>query len=614
MRRFSIFAATAMLAVLAATACSDSGTEPATGGAQTPADSSSETAGAATTTSGKTGSPTATPGTTAGPADHDDPADYTWDESTVAAITLNGNSASSASAAVKANGSAVTITAAGTYRISGKLSDGQVVIDTDDDEVVRLILSGADITNADGAAIAVLDAKRVMVVLAEKTENRLSDGKDYVFPSADTEEPNAALFSTADLTLTGTGSLTVSGKYNDCIASKDGLVISGGTITVDAADDGVRGKDYVVLKSGSLTIKAAGDGVKADHEEDATLGYVTVTGGTLKITSGRDGIDAATAATVTGGDLNIASGGSAAATLAADASAKGIKGTASVAISGGTFEINSADDAIHSNANVTIDGGTFTIATGDDGVHADTTLVVNGGKVTITRSYEGLESAAITINGGEISLVSSDDGINAAGGRDASGVQAPGRPAAPDAFGGAAGAYSTTINGGTILVSANGDGLDINGTLAMSGGLLVVQGPTASNNGALDFDGGFALTGGTLIAAGSAGMAQAPGTGSTQASVHVRFGTAQAAGTVVSIVDADGKAIATFKAAKAIQSLVVSSPSLKEGTTYDVKVGGNVSGESLNGYYEGGTSSGGSTSGTVTAQLVWQSMGGFGGR
>jgi hypothetical protein len=614
MRRFSHFAATTILAALAVTACSDSGTEPVTGGEQPPADSSSATAGAATATSGKTGGSTATPGPTGGLSDHDDPADYTWDDSKVIAITLNGSSASAANQAVKTDGSTVTITAAGSYRISGKLSDGQVVVDTDDDEVVRLILSGADIANADGAAIAVLDAKKVMVVLAEKTENRLSDGKEYALPSADTDEPNAALFSTADLTLTGAGSLTVSGKYNDGIASKDGLVISGGTITVEAADDGLRGKDYVVLKSGSLTIKAAGDGVKADNEEDATLGYVTIAGGTLKITSGRDGIDAATAATVTGGDLSIASGGGATATPAADASAKAIKGTASVAISGGTFAIDSADDAIHSNENVTIDGGTFTIATGDDGVHADTTLVVNGGKVTITRSYEGLESAAITISGGEISLVSSDDGINAAGGRDASGVQAPGRPGAPDAFGGAAGAYSTTINGGTILVSASGDGLDINGKLAMSGGLLVVQGPTANNNGALDFDGGFALTGGTLIAAGSAGMAQAPGTGSTQASVHVRFGTAQAAGTLVSILDGDGKAIVTFKAAKAIQSLVVSTPSLTEGTTYDVKVGGSVSGESLNGYYEGGTSSGGSASGTVTAQLVWQSMGGFGGR
>ena len=155
----------------------------------------------------------------------------------------------------------------GTYRISGTIADGDVVVDAGDSAVVQLILDNADITNTDGAAIAVTSAETAIVILADGSTNTLTDGAVYVLAEGE-DEPNAALYSKSDLTITGEGSLVVSGNYNDGIASKDGLVIESGDITVVAVDDAIRGKDYVVVNGGNIDLTAGGDGIKSDNDED----------------------------------------------------------------------------------------------------------------------------------------------------------------------------------------------------------------------------------------------------------------------------------------------------------------------------------------------------------
>jgi len=494
---------------LALTGCSAAGT--ATGTATTAGEATVAAETAAATTENVT--------------DHDAASDYEWDTADEVSIDLTGSSASSGGDAVVVDGGTVTITAAGTYRISGTLSDGQVVVDTEDDGVVRLVLDGVDVTSSTGAALAVLDAGRAVVLLAEGSQNSLTDDAEYVFPDAETDEPNAALFSAADLTIGGTGSLTVTGRYNDGIASKDGLVISGGTITVDAVDDGIRGKDYLVVRgTADLTVSADGDGLKADNAEDAASGYVAIEAGTVTITSGVDGIDATT-------------------------------------------------DAL-------IGGGVVTIAAGDDAVHADATLTVSGGSVTVTESYEGLESLQITISGGEIEIHAQDDGINVAGGADGSGQQAaagrqagvPGGPGG-DQFAALEDAW-VAISGGTTVLYADGDGFDSNGSATMTGGTLIVHGPTSDGNGAIDVNGAFTVDGGVLVAAGSAGMAETPDASSGQAVLGIAFGAPVSVGSEVVVRAPDGTAVVTFTAAKEAATLVVSSPDLVSGTAYAVVVAG----------------------------------------
>jgi hypothetical protein len=533
--------------------------------------------------------------------DHELAADYTWDNAQVVTIAFAGNAITPSSSSVTVSGSVATITTSGTYGVSGSLSDGQLVVNAADNGTVRLILNGVTMHSSTGAPLAVTKAAKVVLVLADNTQNTITDAAAYVLPSGETE-PNAAVYSKADLTIYGNGSLSVTGNYNDGIASKDGLIIKSGTVTVNAVDDGIRGKDYVVVKNGTLKITSGGDGLKSDNGDDATAGYISVESGSLTIVSAGDAIGAQTDAVVAGGTLNLTSGGGSSKTVSGSTSAKGIKGPVCVVIGDGVFTISSADDAIHSNGTVVVNGGTFAMSTGDDGIHADSLLGINGGDMTISKCYEGIEAIALAISDGTIRINASDDGVNGAGGNDGSG--GGGWPGGAPAT---AGNRSLIMNGGYIAVTASGDGVDVNGSITMTGGTVLVHGPTANDNGPLDYDGTFVMTGGTVIAAGSSGMAQAPSSSSTQCAVLVTFTSTKTAGTLFRIQTADGSNVVTFKPVKQYQSVAVCCAALVKGSTYDVYVGGTSTGTSTDGLYSGGTYSGGTKlssftiSGTVTS-------------
>lgn len=538
--------------------------------------------------------------------DHEGADDYARKGAEAVEIALNGDSIAVDGEGAAVDGSKATIASAGTYRLTGSLADGQIIVDTEDKETVILVLSGIDISSSTSAPIYVASAKKTVIVLAAGTTNHLSDGESYTLADAAEDEPNAAIFSKGDLTISGDGSLTVDANYKDGIASKDGLIIAGGTIAVTAEDDGIRGKDYVIIKGGNITVNAGGDGLKSDNEEDATKGYIMIEDGVVDVTAGGDAITAQTDVLVSDGEIILASGGGSDGHIDESASAKGIKGVVSVVIDGGIFTIDSADDAIHSNGSVAIQGGSFTLTTGDDGVHADATVEVNGGDVRIADSYEGIESAMITINDGEIRVVSSDDALNVAGGIDGSGTNpgperggGPGARPAQDGFT-SSGRYYLYVNGGTTVLDAAGDGLDINGSVVMTDGVLIVNGPIEQMNGALDYDGSLVITGGTLVAVGSAGMAQAPDESSTQASLLVNLSTTQPAGALVHVRTTEGDELLTFAPAKAYQSIVFSSPELVEGATVDVYTGGNSTGTVTDGLYQGGTYAPGAKAGSLT--------------
>ena len=139
-------------------------------------------------------------------------------------IVLSGASIE-AGDGVTVDGSTATITAAGAYRLSGTLDDGQLVVDTADEEPVHLILDGVTLRNSTSAPLFVRKAAAVVIVLAGDTQNVVEDGAVYLFADPAEDEPNAALFTKADLTIAGSGALHVIGNYNDGIASKDGLIL-----------------------------------------------------------------------------------------------------------------------------------------------------------------------------------------------------------------------------------------------------------------------------------------------------------------------------------------------------------------------------------------------------
>ncbi len=562
-----------------------------------------------------------------------------WENANPVYIKLNGTTATVSGSGAAVSGSTVTISAAGVYAISGSLTNGQVVVDSKDEGTVRLVLNGAEITCSNNAPIYIKNAGKTVISLPAGTSNQVTDGKEYVFADAETDEPSAAIFSKDDLTINGTGSLKVNANYNDGITSKDDLKIMAGSIQIKSADDGVVGKDVVAVKEGTINIEAGGDGIKSTNDTDSEKGFIALQGGNYTLTTGADGIQAETSMLISGGEYNITTNGGSAngtkksndngqfnpmdrqgantngnannnasgattTTTESDTesqSAKALKVSADLTITGGTFNIDSADDAIHSNNSVTIENGEFTLKTGDDGIHADSALTVKGGKIDLEKSYEGLESTVITIDGGTIHITASDDGIN---GSDGSSSDANG----PQGQFSASEDVKVVINGGEITVNASGDGLDSNGSITMTGGTVIVNGPTDNGNGPLDYNGTFEMSGGFLIAAGSSGMAQAPSTESAQYSIAMTYSQAQKAGTLVHLEDSAGNTILTFAPEKQYQSVVISSPLLKNGGTYTLYSGGTSTGtKAEGGQYSDGTYQNGTkvVSFTLSSSVTW---------
>lgn len=509
-----------------------------------------------------------------------------WDLKTAAQITLNGESASVKGGGASANGSVVTISAAGTYVVSGALENGQIIIEAEKEDLVRLVLNGTEIHSDDSAPIWCKSADKLVVILADGTQNILSDSEERT--AADSESaPSAALFSKADLSFTGGGSLTVNAAYNNGIATNDDLIIAGGTYAVTAAHHAIRGKDSATVLDGVFTLNAGGDGIQTNNDTNTEKGWTEIYGGDFDIESENDAIQAETSLEIYGGSFNITAGGgyNGGAESAEPASSKGLKAGTDLTVESGVFSLNCADDGVHSNSTATINGGEFTIYTGDDGMHADESLIINSGTIKIPACYEGLEAAYVTINGGDINIIASDDAINAAGGASANGGQKGEGRFGPDNFAqmGVAGDYKIIINGGTIeLTAETGDGLDSNGDIEIHGGTILIHGPLmGGGEGAVDMDGTFTVTGGTLMGASTNAYAvvgpsasSSDQVQSTQAGFVLYFTNSYSGGTNVDIKDADGKDVLSFAPQTQFKSIIVTSPEMAVGKAYTVYVGG----------------------------------------
>lgn len=599
-----------------------------------------------------------------------------YDEDECIAITLSDDGSSCDSSSVAVEGQTITITEEGTYLLSGSLSDGMIVIDTDENVKVRLILNGVTINNNSSAAIYVKSADKVFVTLAPDSDNILSNGGTY--EAIDDNNIDSVIFSKSDLTLNGSGSLTITAAAGHGIVSKDDLVITGGTYNITAAGQGLSGKDSIRILDGDFTIASEKDALHAENEDNAEKGFIFIAGGTFDLTASGDGISASGDMTLLDGTYTMITGGGSengeshqeegpggqgepgggmapsgerpqgepgempdgdqtppsdnaqnnassdnsdtsdsrptppsdgqqpsgqrmerpdkpdeqadeasaespesseenvaenkadeADTNKTDASeetsgetqksasaeesesdettsTKGIKANGNLIISGGTYTINAADDGVHSNSNITINGGTLTIASGDDGIHADGQATVNDGVISISECYEGIEgNEKVLIAGGQITLTSSDDGLNG------------------DAI---------EISGGHTEIDAEGDGIDSNGTLTVSGGETYVSGPTGDGDGALDYETDAVITGGILIAAGSSGMAVNFGDDSTQGSILLNMDS-QEAGTDIVLTDASGTELLSWQTSKKYASVVISCPEIVQGESYTVKAG-----------------------------------------
>ena len=564
--------------------------------------------------------------------------DYTTANATLLTLTDSSATAKGKYTGYEIDGTDVSITAAGTYVFSGDCDNGSITVKKGVTGVT-IVLNGLTLTNDDSAAITLNKTAEASLIAAAGTTNTVADTE-----GSNDENAAVKVKSGASLSIGGTGTLTVDGNAKNGIKGAADAVITVAEVklNINAADDGLSCDDELNITGGTLSITAGGDAVKAspdtgdtENPDTTSLGNVTISGGTLTLNATEDGIQADGDLTISGGTFHVKTNGGHTTALTDDsASCKGFKAGGALTVTGGTLTVDSADDALHASTDVTITGGTLTLATGDDGVHADNDLVIgtkgasstSTPRINITASYEGLEGTTVNVYSGDIDVAASDDGVNAAS----------------STLGERSDKYAINIAGGDLYIDAGSDGLDSNNDITITGGKVEVYGADAMMDVAIDYDGTFTLSGGTLFGAGmepsagtqayiavgetspSGGMGGGPnGQGGGQGMTPPGDANGSAdgnrptppnfsgntstdgtftpptkpsggkadgkpsgnlpnresalgikEGSVITVQDSSGKTLCTATALGSMSSVIFSSPDIKEGETYTVLVDG----------------------------------------
>ena len=497
-----------------------------------------------------------------------------------------------------------TITSAGSYILTGAYAG--ITVSVGNGETAHLFLNDATISGGAGIAISNTNIKSTLIITAcENTENEVASKGD---------DANA-IHGKGTLKINGTGTIKVSAKKNGIKVSK-GLSIADSAINLTAGNHALSAR-FIEAENAKINVLSAGkDALNAecdDETQEFTLdeGYVSLKSSKVFASVSGDGIQADTFVYIAGGSVDIETAATfvsysaesmATYNLSEDdfryiksgdtykkiddvatkgaryamvQSAKGIKcgeikyeidGTEYdvtknsnyfIVIDGARVKINSSDDAIHTNSgNVLIKGGTLDLTTLDDGIHADELVKIDGGEITVNGSYEGIEGAYVEIGGGTIHITASDDGINAAS--DDESVN-----------------EHIIISGGTITVDASGDGLDSNGTIYVTGGTLIVYGPTTGADTGLDADGGILIDGGNVFVASSKEMLEIPASNS-KSNVLVYGVNTVPEGSEIILTNADGGEMVRITLKKQAQAIILSTPELATNGTYSLYADENL--------------------------------------
>ena len=482
--------------------------------------------------------------------------DLSWDTSSETAIDLSNPTATDG---VTVEDGTLTITKAGTYKLSGEYQ-GQIKVETADSDAVRLVLDNANITNSSGAALNVVNADEVILYSASGTTNTISDGADYTATGED--DPDAVVYSKADLTIAGEGTLKVNGNHEDGIHTSDGLVIASGTLEVNAANTGIKGKDYVDILGGTINVTAQQDGIKSTNDTDEGQGWTRLSNGTVTVNAGDDGFKASRVVEISGGSLTV------------EQSDEGIEAQY-INVSGGDVNVTSADDGMNASLKTSDSESTDSSANTSDTANQQQNNQqqgsIPGGQQsgTSNQQQQGMGQPP-AMPGGNAQDGTSQNGTTGTG------QQGMGQPPQGGMPGGGGGTFEVidaaiNVSGGNITVNAEGDGIDSNGVTTLSGGTLIVNGPSQGGNAALDTNGDLLLNGATVLSGSTADMFEAPSTNSTSGYLKLTNSSGFEQGSTVQVADSSGKVVANYKVTKSnVQLVLVSSSSIVKGQSYTV--------------------------------------------
>lgn len=347
---------------------------------------------------------------------------------------------------VRASGKTATISAAGTYILSGSANDVCIIVDAQDAEV-RLVLDNLSITNSSAAPIYVKSAAKVYVILAENSTNTLSVNGEFV--KIDGAKAEAVIFAQSDLTLNGSGTLNAAAQNGSGIASKKTLAITGGTFVISASSHALKGKDNVNIAGGSFTLTSGKDGIHSENDDNAESGNIYIKGGTFVISAESEALDAINNIKIDGGNIDIVQ------------SDEGIEAT-TIDINGGKITLVSSDDGINASYSDKEE-----IAEKSAGSASSSASFVSSS----TRNNGGMQNISeqamhtyVNITGGEITIDSQADGIDSNG--------------------------SVYVSGGTVRIlgpTSDGDAaLDYDVTAVITGGEFIASGSAGMAQGFSD--------------------------------------------------------------------------------------------------------------------------------
>ena len=508
--------------------------------------------------------------------------DASYDESSAVTITFTEAAAACSNDTVNISDSTITISEAGTYILEGSSENMQVRIDAAENDKIQLVLNDLTLSCETSAPIYVKNADKVFVTLAPDTNNTLSTTNEYI--QTDDNTVDAVLFSKADLTLNGSGSLTISSPYGHGIVSKDDLAVTGGTYSMTCARHGLSGKDSVRILDGTFYLTTTKDGIHASNDDDDTLGYIYIAGGTFTISSDDDGIHADSTLYIEGGDLDIVK------------SYEGLEGQ-TITILDGNISIVSSDDGINASS------GSSTSGNNAPGGEQMPENAPNGNAPDSENMPDSIptenapDSEQIPENVPPDSVPDNEKMPDSDNPGDeqipdsAPNGTAPGNGQIPDnapdnnnseIFLNNTGNFdmdadescTLTISGGTLTIDADGDGIDTNGYFYMTGGTVFIAGPENNGNSALDYGISAVISGGYFLASGFSGMAQNFSSASTQCACMVTLQTpADSSASTITLTDSNGATLLTHTTAKSYNSVIFSCPELTVGDTCTLYTG-----------------------------------------
>ncbi|WP_311467565.1 carbohydrate-binding domain-containing protein [uncultured Abiotrophia sp.] len=512
-------------------------------------------------------------------------AQTSYDESRATQITLADQTATVTGQGASFSGQTLTITQAGTYVLTGIGKNIKLVVEAADTDQVHLVFQNLTL-EGEGTLLQVNKAQEVVISLAEGSQNALTESQ-----ASDDEEVKATIHSQVPLTLNGTGNLTLTALTKNALEVEDDLKVLGGTYTVKAANHGFKAEGALAIEAATLTIEAGKDGLHAEHDEMIERANISLNPTQLSIAATEDGVDAGNELTIKGGTITVSQ------------SEEGLEARV-IRQLGGDVTIKSSDDGVNASAG----SSNKTSDTSATSKTTDASTTSNSADTSSSASQSTTDSATASAPGSQATATpvatSQTDQVNKdknapppsppAGQAPPQGGQPPQNGQGPGGMppGGqeeSDPSLQIILEGGTLTIDAEGDGIDSNGTVSISGGSLVVNGSVQGGNGPLDAAGDITITGGTVWALGTSDMLQGFAQGSTQASITANI--AGTAGQTLIILDAKGKEVARQTASKDFQAVIMSSADLVDGQTYTIQVEG--------------------TTQTATAALVTPVTGGF---